>query len=259
MQKGGFATLGVTGRLALLRALCDACLQAASLQEVLRESEGMRLEMQREFDAERRELELRMRAPPPPPPGSAGTRTYLAYAAPLSAAENGEEELKARRGAATEALLAAIESRECTALVDAIEVAADAWHEGTTGRKTGGPKAEGTEGAAEESTEVAAEDVVTEAWCTDEIRLARLVLAEEQWRKQRSKEQQKGKLLMLRRYVEARTKQPLHGAEVLGMDARGRRYLVSVAAPVSLDDLSPCSRPTAVLARSSFTTSHTCG
>ena len=27
MQRGGFAMLGVAGRLALLRALCDACLQ----------------------------------------------------------------------------------------------------------------------------------------------------------------------------------------------------------------------------------------
>ena len=38
MQQGGFAMLGVSGRLALLRALCDACLQAPvkQLQTVYR-------------------------------------------------------------------------------------------------------------------------------------------------------------------------------------------------------------------------------
>eukprot|EP00966_Prymnesium_polylepis_P034157 793975-Prymnesium_polylepis.1 len=87
MQRGGFASLGVAGRLALLRGLCDACLQATPLQEALREAEGARLELQTEHNAQRRELLAKQGQAPPKEEGVKGGSRILSCAAPLPLAD----------------------------------------------------------------------------------------------------------------------------------------------------------------------------
>jgi len=235
MQRSGFASLGVTSRLALLCALCDACLQAPAIQEVLRQAETARIEMLQVHNAQRRELELRSRGIPPKEPSPAG-KVYFACLAPLvrsdrapggtsggapSASLSGSavEEFKAKRAAATANLLAAIQTRSTSELTAAIEMAENSWHEGVHAPTT----------TIDASGEL--QQIEGTPWCTEELYSARRILSEQKWVEARTTAMRKSRLDLLRKQVDMQAEQPVHAAEVLGMDKRQRRYLIFAQDP----------------------------